>query len=582
VNHQADNHSNGRTQAEIGALSADDVRERLWAYEDFAAAQERQPFNVAGAFTSLGFIGAVIRRSRRFWLALAAIGLVAGFAVYLKYPVSYQATASVLIKNNPGEDAVSAMQTQQQLLESQSVAASTLKSLGLTQSVSSFQAAYTVTVLTDEVISITLNAPTADGAVDRANALVDQYLKFRANLLLAQEAEDVAAYQQQVPQAQQQIAALQQQVAQLQGEPGEQAKLTRLQNQLTTATDSLPTLEQTVTGLITTEKSTTSSMIDGSQVLNAATLQHHSKIKDIIEYLLAGLIGGLAIGLGIVIVREIISDRLRRRDDIAAALGAPVQLSVGAIRKGRLSLRGASTAERNRALRRMAVYWRNAALRQSGEPATLAVVAVDNAEEIAPAVAVLVDRWAREGVKIAVADLVKGAPVARLLGARGTGVQQGRVGAGSVVVITPEDVDQLLSGPLPPAAATGAGFLAEPPTAAVGSAAANAKVLLTVAELDPAVGGEYLSTWATEAVAVFTAGRTRVARAYAIGEMLRMSGVHGISGIVVGADKTDESLGAAPDDAVVLAGLHPAEPVIPGSNGGGPTLNGGKPGASLR
>ena len=78
-----------------------------------------------------------------------------------------------------------------------------------------------------------------------------------------------------------------------------------------------------MTGLTATEESTTSSMIDGTQVLDAATAMPHSKIKDVIEYVLSGLIGGLAIGLGIVIVRELISDRLRRRDDIAAALGGP-------------------------------------------------------------------------------------------------------------------------------------------------------------------------------------------------------------------------------------------------------------------
>ena len=33
---------------------------------------------------------------------------------------------------------------------------------------------------------------------------------------------------------------------------------------------------------------------------------HHSNNKDVLEYVLSGLIGGLAIGLGIVIVRELI------------------------------------------------------------------------------------------------------------------------------------------------------------------------------------------------------------------------------------------------------------------------------------
>jgi capsular polysaccharide biosynthesis protein len=423
VNQPESNRSNGHGQAKISTLSADEVRERLWAYEDFAAADEHQPYNVTGSFASLGYLWAAIKRSRRFWLVWAVIGIVAGLGIYVKYPVSYVATVSVLVKNNPGQDPISAMQTQVQLVESESVAANTVKTLGLPQPVSSFRAAYTATSTTSQIITITLHAPTADGAVQRANALAAQYLKFRANMLLAQQAQDVAAYAQQVPDAKQQIAALQDQISQLQGQSGQQAQVTKLQDQLKTATDQLPTIEQTVTGLTTEEKSTTSSMIDGTQVLDAATVGHHSKIKDIIEYALSGLIGGLAIGLGFVVVRELTSDRLRRRDDIAAALGAPVRLSVGAVRKSRLPIGGTSAADRDRALGRIAAYLRNTALRQTGEPATLAVVAVDNAREIAPAIVALTERCAQEGFKIVVADLVKGAPVARRLGADGTGVQ---------------------------------------------------------------------------------------------------------------------------------------------------------------
>jgi capsular polysaccharide biosynthesis protein len=582
VNEAENSRGNGRSQAPIGTLSADDVRERLWAYEDFAAAEEHQPFNVAGSFASLGFIFAAIRRTRRLWLAAAAIGIVAGLAFAVKFPVSYQATVSVLIKNNPGEDPVSAMQTQIQLVESNEVAASSVRSLGLTQSVSSFQAAYTATALTDQVLAITMHAPTAAGATDRANTLAAQYLKFRARLLLAQQAQDVAAYAQQVPVAQQQIASLKTQISQLQGQSGQQAKLTKLQNQLKTATDALPTLEQTVTGLTAQEKSTTSSMIDGSQVLNAATLQHHSKIKDIIEYVLIGLIGGLAIGLGIVIVRELISDRLRRRDDIAAALGAPVRLSVGPVRKRRLPLGRPSAADRERALRRTAVYLRNSALREGREPSTLAVVAVDNAQEIAPAVVALTQRCVKEGLKVVVADLVKGAPAARLLGASGTGVQPVRFDGGAVVVITPEEPDQVPSGPLRSGGAAGAGLLAEPPTEAINSVARQAGILITVAELDPAIGGEYLSTWATQAVAVFTAGRTHAARGYAVGELLRVSGIRSISGVIIGADKTDESLGSAPDDPLLLAGFRSPKPAEPGTGPGDDAASDGdKPGASL-
>jgi capsular polysaccharide biosynthesis protein len=444
------------------------------------------------------------------------------------------------------------MLTEVTLAQSETVASDAVKALGLSQSVSSFQAAYTVTVVTDQVLSITANAPTSSGAVDRANEIAAQYLKFRASVLRAQEAADVAAYAQEVPQAQQHIAALQGQISQLEGQPSShQAKLTKLQNQLKTATDTLPTLEQTVTGLTATDESTTNSMIDGSQVLDAATALHHSKIKDLLEYVIAGLFGGFAIALGIVVVRELISDRLRRRDDIAAALGAPVRLSVGPVSKRGFRLGGPSAAGRRRDRQRIAAYLRNSMARPSDRAATLAVVAVDNADEIAPAVVILAERCAKEGTRLLLADLVPGAPVAKRLGARGAGVHKVRNEGTPMVVVIPADADLVPSGPLVPAVAAP---LASAPAEDVVSAAKQADLLLTVTELDPAMGGEHLSTWAESTVAVFTAGRTRAARAQAVGEMLRQSGVRTSSGIVVGADKTDESLGSAPDtDAALLA-----------------------------
>ena len=67
--------------------------------------------------------------------------------------------------------------------------------------------------------------------------------------------------------------------------------------------------------------------------------------------------------------------------------------------------------------------------------------------------------------------------------------------------------------------------------------------MLTLAPLDPSLGGEYLSGWAHGAVAIVTAGRSSAARIHAVGEMIRMAGTPLIAGVLIGADKTDESLG---------------------------------------
>ena len=74
--------------------------------------------------------------------------------------------------------------------------------------------------------------------------------------------------------------------------------------------------------------------LKNSQVLSVFSVPYSTK-KKLITYGAVGLLGGLALGVTIVIVRALVSDRLRRRDDIAYALDAPVKLSVGTLRARR-------------------------------------------------------------------------------------------------------------------------------------------------------------------------------------------------------------------------------------------------------
>jgi hypothetical protein len=82
------------------------------------------------------------------------------------------------------------------------------------------------------------------------------------------------------------------------------------------------------------------------------------------------------------------------------------------------------------------------------------------------------------------------------------------------------------------------------------AACESADLLLTLAPLDPALGGEYIAGWAVAAVAVVTAGRSSVTRVTAVGELLRLAGMPLITGVLVGASQRDESLGVAPSAPV--------------------------------
>jgi hypothetical protein len=78
---------------------------------------------------------------------------------------------------------------------------------------------------------------------------------------------------------------------------------------------------------------------------------------------------------------------------------------------------------------------------------------------------------------------------------------------------------------------------------------ATADLVLSAVTLNPAFGGDYLATWASDAVAMVTAGRSTATRIRAVGDMVRLAGVRLDSVVVVDADRSDESLG-------VLSGKH--------------------------
>ena len=72
------------------------------------------------------------------------------------------------------------------------------------------------------------------------------------------------------------------------------------------------------------------------------------------------LILGMAVGMGIVVVQTISSERLRRRDDVTRAMGVPVKLSVGPVRlsRWRPGRHGLAAAD-HPAVRRITAYLRH-------------------------------------------------------------------------------------------------------------------------------------------------------------------------------------------------------------------------------
>jgi capsular polysaccharide biosynthesis protein len=515
-----------------------DLRDRLTIFDGDADFDERaSSAGSAPGLVSVGFLRSALRRRARVWCVLALVGLIIGGAYATMKPPKYTSTTTILLVDKPEADPTAAITTDIALAQSTPVAAAVVRQLGLNQTPTSFLATYSVKQVTLQVLSITASASSSDAAVQRASAIAKQYLAYRAQYEQATEQQTEAVLQQQVTRAQQQLDSVTTKLAQAQAS-GDHAEVTKLQAQQTTAQDNLGTVKGNVTGALVTNRMTTQQMIQGSLVVSPATPGKRSVKKTLAIYGIGGLLGGLAIGMAIVIIGAVTSDRLRRRDDIAYAIEAPVGLSVGELSSGRLAVRG--RAGRQRDMERVIGHLRRAANARSRGLSALAVVAVDNAPIVAKAVVAAAIAESQQRLKVVVADLSAGAAAARQLGVKGSGISTVTPEGVPIAVFVPDAGDIAPVGPLQAADASGGQVQVSGPLA---DACATADLVLSLVTLEPTVGGDYLANWATKAVAVVTAGQSTATRIRAVGEMVRLTGAHLDSVIVVDADSSDESLG---------------------------------------
>ena len=514
--------------------------DRLEVYDEFAASENRSADFVPD-LVSLGFIKAAIQRSVRFLLVMTAVGLLGGFGYYVKSPHSYQASASVLLTLSPYENNLTAPVDNQAIAKTSAVAELAVQKLGLQESASSFLNKYTAVSVSDRLLTITASAPSANQAVLDARAVSNAFLKFRAEQQSEQSNLTLQSLEVQLKQAKQHGNSVNAQLSQLPSQstsPTQESQISKLRVEQTSATAALSTLQTAISGNQTTTGADLTAALDNSQVLSVTPLPY-SKKKKLVTYGALGLVGGLALGLSIVIVRALMSDRLRRRDDIAYALDAPVKLSVSTLGVRRtLVPRPGPAANRDLDMQRVIAHLHSAVPRSTQVPASLAIVAVDNGPVVAQAVAALATSYASQGSQVIAADLSSGAYLAHLSGVKGPGVQTVSRNGVNFMMAVPDRDDPVPVGPLPSVTSP-----AGPAEDALVASDVSADLLLTLVTLDPALGGEHLATWAANAVVVVSAGQSSAERIHGVGEMVRLAGVRLDSVVLIGADKRDESLG---------------------------------------
>jgi capsular polysaccharide biosynthesis protein len=521
----------------------DDGPARLRFDDDYNDARADTSADFATGLVSLGFFTAALRRGRRFWVGLALLGLVLGLGVGWMLKPGYQASTTLLLTVGPEGQPGTVILNDQSVAQSHGVAQLALRELGLPESVDDFVESYTAEVVTDRVLRMTVSGPSSYQAVSRANAIAAAFLDFRADQLQTQQDLQFAAFDQQLAQSQEQVESIEARISQVADEPtsrSQQAELDALQTARDRAQSDLTTLKEQVSAAKATTQATTAAMVGQSKVLDAARpLPAGSHVKAVALYGGPGLIIGLVLGGGIVILRALVSDRVRQRDDVALALGAPVKLSVSArsVRRWRPSRRGLAAAQ-SRDVQRIVAFLRSV-LPTTSRRGALAVVPVDDTKVAALAVVSSAVSWAHEDQRVILADLCGGSPAATLVGAKDPGVHTVSVDGAKITVAIPDSNEMAPVGPF-----RSSSFQATSTHASqVDATRPSADILLTLVTLDPSAGAEHLATWAGDAVVVVTAGRSSWTKIQAVGEMIRLAGMRLVSAVLVGADKSDESLG---------------------------------------
>ena len=489
---------------------------------------------------SLHFVRSALRRRWMVCAASAVLGLLMAAAFLASFPVVHDAKTALLLAHEPEAEPERAMATDISLLRTRTVANRTIASLGLTMTPDDFLKSVTVVPDSSDLLSLTLTASSDAEAVRRLEALTSIYLAFRAEQLSAQSNALVAGMQERIEKLQGEVASLSKRIEELSAAgSSDPAKLSDTISQRAYVQGRIDTLQQSVEDATLQNRAVVSS----SGVLDPAAAELGGVKRRIALGLASGLIGGAALGCGIVLFFAIVSDRLRRRSDVATALDVPVPISVGRItplpktllKSSHLRAVDSRRADDRQRLAR-AIEMELPVPRRSGR---LAVVCIDNADEVRFAAATAATDLASEGRSVALIDLTS-------QGGLDLEVTPTSGSTDRLTVLRPRGVSTLANG------AADLRALADedgsPPSLE------QTDVILILADLDPSVGADYLRAWTDRVLIAVTAGRSSAEMVRTAADLVRTAGLEFRFAAVLRTERTDDSSGTAGFD--LPAPLH--------------------------
>jgi capsular polysaccharide biosynthesis protein/Mrp family chromosome partitioning ATPase len=174
-----------------------------------------------------------------------------------------------------------------------------------------------VKAVTDNILLITADAPSARQAAARANAFASNYILYRREAATRQLLGLAAAYRRQAKDVQLEVDSLTGQLKRVDSSSAEAQRLTVQRNAALNDQRALLSQAEAATQTVV-------SNLDGGQITASAAPPAEASSPNAIRNVLVGLLLGGVIGISLALFREHVNDRISTRDDAARASNAPV------------------------------------------------------------------------------------------------------------------------------------------------------------------------------------------------------------------------------------------------------------------
>ena len=485
------------------------------------------------ALVSFHYLRSAVRRRWRFCAALATGGLLLGTAFLVAVPAPRTAMTTLRLIHQEQADPSGAIATDISLMTTRTVAERTIKALELTMSPEDLlNSVKAVTTGSSEILQVTLSAPTDAEAVRILDQFTEEYLRFRAKQISAQSDIVIEANKDQIGTLRSQSRTLTKRIESLIANGDTSSQLTDAATEKAQVEDKIGTLQDAVDDATLRQQA----IVEASQVIDPAAALEAGGLRRTVLVLASGLIGGLAVGFGVVVLRAILSDRLWLRIEVASALNAPVLLSVqriaplpGLLRIFRFLPQVKAQATKRAVDRQRMAHAIEQAMPEPGRRQSLAVVCLGNSDEM------------RFGLAAAAVELQHHARSATIVDL----TEAGRVASAvpRIANMSAEWTPQVFRPSVIPSLTKGPSHLDSADWEDVALARGRGGVTLVLADLDPGVGVDHLTAWTDRVIVAVTGGQSSAELVRTAGDLVRSVGLQLRGSVLLGAVSDDMSSG---------------------------------------